>query len=400
MKAGRWILAVSAAALLCSSTATPVYAHKNLKQLIQKIWPQKFGRSKIAKSLPVPKVPNKALEAVLFSKASNRGGMNSVAPLFSPNFLRIAPRPLRPAPTEIRHAVFTLQNNPSARGKGSAFAVEIDGEIWGVTARHVLDDIGRSPYLSVPGKDGKPVFFQVQSFREGNVHGADIAIFRLPQDARAYITPLQADYTLPKANSYLQSAGFSHGNFGWFPRVGVLFASDHRILIRYEDFPIRNGYCGSPLIKNGKVVAVFSGIITEDRARSAEWLSLLSDFKGPINAFNHAVPIQWVRQLVRQGKRQSEPSGVPLKLLGKTLGFLQPDENVQSIQQLRNGRLLKTIYSYPFMDYNHLERFLEIGPNDVIRLAIQQGDRSSVRRRTFWYQWDVQSGQLTRMERR
>ena len=52
------------------------------------------------------------------------------------------------------------------------------------------------------------------------------------------------------------------------------------------------------------------------------------------------------------------------------------------------------------MDYNHLERFLDVGPEDVIRVVVQQGDRSSSKRRTFWYEWDVASGTLVRTERK
>ena len=400
MKVRRWVVVFSAAALLCCYAPAPAYAQKSIKKFIQKILaPYKKTGSRNLPSV-LPRINPKSLDAVAFSKISNRGARVSVAPLFNADVPSIAPRPLMPAPAEVRRAVFTLQYNPQTHGKGSAFAIDIDGEVWGVTARHVLDDISRSPYMSVPDENGNPLYFQVHSVREGNVHGADLAIFRIPPQALAYVSPLKPDYVLPEANTDIQSAGFSHGNFGWFSRIGVLFSSSHRILTRYEDFPIRNGYCGSPLLKDGKVIGVFAGIITADLAQSAEWFRLLSDFKTSITSFSHVVPVAWVRTLAQQGKNPNDPNGVPLKLLGHTLRILHADENVQTIQHLRDGKLIKALHSYPFMDYNHLERFLDIGPNDVIRVFVQKGDRSSSRRYVFIYEWDVQAATLKRMESR
>lgn len=387
-------------ALLCGGLLSPAaHAQKNLQQLLKKLLPAKGAQQSVEKKLLYPN--RTSLEAVAFSKTSNYHGFLTAAPLFAPNFALSTLRPLKPAPVQVRRAVFTLQYSPDSYGKGSAFAVEIDGEAWGVTARHVLDDIGRSPYISINNKRGKPIFVPVSSVREGNVHGADIAIFRIPSKLLLYITPLQPDYDLPPANTVAQSGGFSHGIFGWFNHVEVLFSSTHRILARYQDFPVRSGYCGSPFLVDGKVVGVFAGITPRSAAKTASWNNLFNGvFDTPINDFSQIVPIAWVRSLVKEARHENGPAGTPLKLLGNTLGILHADEYVQSIQQLRGGRLLKTLDAYPFMDYNHLERFLDVGPEDVIRVVVQQGDRSSSKRRTFWYEWDVASVTLVRTERK
>lgn len=384
---------------LCSGISVPVAAQPNqLQRILKKLWIKKNHAlaPQVSKELPLTR---QAMEAMISSRISNRGGWASVAPLLTPRVPHISPRPLLPPPPNIKKAVFTLQHSPQSHGKGSAFAVNIDGEIWGVTARHVLDDIGRSPFMAIPGEDGAPQFFQVFSAREGNVHGADIAIFRIPPAALKQLVPLEPDYTLPAAQAQVQSAGFSHGNFGWFARIGILFSSEHRILARYEDFPVRNGYCGSPLLKNGKAVGVFVGMILPETIQAADWLKWLSENKRvTINPFNQIVPIAWIRVLASQAKDPSLTGGVPLKLLGKTLGILHADENIHSIQQLRNGRLIKTIYSYPFLDYAHLERFLNVGPDDTIRIVVQQGDRSSIKRSTRWYEWNISSATMKKME--
>lgn len=399
MKVGRLTKFCLLAACLCFGICPAAHAQKNLQQLLKKLLPSKAAHHSVEQI--IRQASRHSLEAIAFSKISNIGAVQSAAPLFAPSFSLNALRPLKPAPVNVRRAVFTLQYSPNSHGKGSAFAVEIDGEMWGVTARHVLDDIGRAPYISVTNGQGKPVFAQVNSVREGNVHGADIAIFRIPSKLLLYITPLQPNYDLPPAHTIAQSSGFSHGIFSWFNHVEVLFSSTHRILARYQDFPVRSGYCGSPFLVDGKAAGVFAGITSGDTAKTASWNTLVSrNFNRPINDFSQIVPIAWVRHLVQENRHGRGPHGTPLKLLGHTLGILHPNEQVQSIQQLRGGRLFKTVDAYPFMDYNHLERFLDIGPEDVIRVVVQQGDRSSSNRRIFWYEWDVPSGTLTRTEKK
>lgn len=399
MKAGRLTKFCLLAAWLCCGVCPAAHAQKNLQQLLKNLLPSKATHHSVNQL--IGQVSRQSLEAVAFSKISNAGAVQSAAPLFAPSFTLSALRPLKPAPANVRRAVFTLQYSPQSHGKGSAFAVEIDGEIWGVTARHVLDDIGREPYISVTNSQGKPMFVQVYSVREGNVHGADIAVFRIPSKLLLYITPLQPDYELPPAHTIAQSSGFSYGIFSWFNHVEVLFSSEHRILARYQDFPVRSGYCGSPFLVDGKAAGVFAGITRSDVSTRASWKTLLDGvFNLPINDFSQIVPIAWVRHLVQDARHGRGPHGTPLKLLGHTIGILHPNEQVQSIQQLRGGRLFKTVDAYPFMDYKHLERFLDVGPEDVIRVVVQQGDRSSSKRRVFWYEWDVPSGKLTRTEKK
>ncbi len=373
----------------------PAYAQKQLDKILQKLssLEEKSVRSSWGRWLVKPST---TLIKASVAGLSRHRALAAVSPLFSQELPSTGPRPLLPAPTTIRKGVFTLQETPKTHGKGSAFAVMIDGTAWGVTARHVLDDIGRSPVLSVTDEQGKEKFFQVYSLREGNVHGADIALFRIPQEALAYIHPFEPDYTLPKAHSSIQSAGFSHGFFSWFPKIDVLFASDHRILTNYQDYPIRNGYCGSPLLRNGKVIGVFTGVVTPETAQKSAWYPMISPTGSiTISPFNHAVPVEWVRILVRQ---QPSSGGITLRFAGETLGLLHPDENIHSIQQLREDRLHKTFSAYPFMDYAHLERFFEIEPGDIFRIIIHKGDRSSSKRSRYWYEWNSQTHTVTRTE--
>ena len=399
----RKILVILLAAFLTGG-ATPAYAQKNLPKVLKQLFfPKKtLFASLFPRRQPLPGVNWHGLEPIAFAQLSTQQALRAAAPLFDPPASTYAPRPLLPAPKTIRQAVFTLQQSPQSHGKGSAFAVEIDGQIWGVTARHVLDDIGRSPFMALSTPDGKQQLFQVFSAREGNILGADVAIFRIPAEALPYVKPLKPDYRLPSAQETVQSAGFSHGNFGWFPQVDVLFASSHRILARYDTFPVRSGYCGSPILHRGKVLGVFVGITPNETAQKTEWFSLLSpSFSGKIHSFTRIAPMSWVRRLTLQERPGSHaPEGAPLKLFGKTVALLHPDETVQSVVLVRDGILVSKVPAYPFMNYNHLEAFLDVRPNDQITVVVQKGDRSSSQRKLLLHTLDLASGTISHKERK
>lgn len=384
---------------LLIAAASPSCAQRNLPKFFRQILSQRPIARVLREASLVPELY--PLEKMVIHQTIRQKDLMSLAPLFYPSRSITSPRPLLPAPPKIMQAVFTVQNNPNAKGKGSAFAVNINGTTWGVTARHVLDDIGRSPVLSVKDQKGNPLFFEFYPIVEGNIHGADVSLFKIPNDALPYISPLQIDDSLPMPTSIVQSAGFSHGNFGWFPSIEVLFASQHRILARYTDLPVISGYCGSPLLKNGKVIGVFVGITRINTAKQANWYRLLENsFQPPMNDFTQIVPIHWVNLLARQAQLAQQTQkhinkGVKFKALGKTIGILHSNENIHSIQQIRNGSLIKTIYAYPFMDYAHLERFFSLEPTDILRFTIQQGDRSSRKQRLFLYDFNIKTKEIS-----
>ena len=338
-------------------------------------------------------VNNRLLTVPTRSQAANTLARRLITPLLRTSVLAPAePRPLLPAPKNIRQAVFTLQHSPQTHGKGSAFAVTINGKMWGVTAKHVLNDIGREPYIELFDENGKPFYTQITTLKEGHLRGADIAIFKIPEELGKYIVPLEPDEKLPSPRHPAQSAGFSHGNFAWFTKIDVLFSSTHRILARYQDFPVLNGYCGSPLLVNGKAAGVFVGIVGNTNTQRAAWRALL-DHK-PINDFNQIVPIQWVRRLAEQAETPGQPVGTLVRVLGRPITHLTPDEAVLQIEQFRNGRVWKQIPAYPFMDYLHLERFFDIEANDKIRVVIQKNGQPGTRPAELRYDLDITTGTL------
>ncbi len=270
--------------------------------------------------------------------------------------------------------------------------------MWGVTARHVMDDVGRSPYISFPHRPEISGFTQILSVKEGNKTGADIAVFRIPPQLQPFLTPLKLSDKLPSAHEITSSAGFSRGQLQFFDKVEVLFASEHRILAGYQNFTVQSGYCGSPLIANGEAIGVFVGNTPAQTAKKASWYNILQTHQQPLQSFNSLVPASWVKQLTKEAQNPAQVAQKPIYLFENVIGALKANEFVQSIQLLRNGSLVKTLNTYPFMDYRHMERFLEVQQDDVIRVIVKQEDSASAKPRSVWYEWNSSTGSVSRTE--
>lgn len=348
----------------------------------------------------LPRVSAVSAERILKQASALRTPMQ-VAPL-----LKTPPSPfLKPQviPATIRRSVFTVQSTPSSKHKGSAFAVKIDGKVWGATARHVRDDIGTSPYMTIPGPQGEELTFPIFPAKEGCNAGVDLSLFHIPDEAQELLLPLELADELPSAHDILGSSGFAHGNFLSQPFREVLFASQHRILTRYVSFNLQeSGYCGSPLMINGKVAGVHVGSLMEEQHKMADWFN---ETLGPLNAavqdVSLAVPAFWLRHLARQaGEGAAAPQGVPLLFNGVEITRFQAHESINFIMQLRNGRVLKTLPRYPFMDFTHLENFFDILPGDSFRMEINPGSRSYSPRQKIWYEWNSDGTNVTQTVRR
>ncbi len=302
-------------------------------------------------------------------------------------------------PANIRRSVFTVQATAESKHKGSAFAVNIDGRIWGVTARHVMDDIGHTPYMTFPGKNEEPVTLLAQPSKEGSVAGADVALFEIPAQALPYLLPLELEEELPSAHTLLASSGFAHGNFLSQPKREVLFASQYRILTKYESFNAQeSGYCGSPLMSNGKVAAVHIGSMPSEKLYTAAWYSgTLGRFNGQMHSISLAVPAAWLRALARQAQGvYTAQEGAAVIFNGLEILVLQPKDSINFIMQLRNGRVLKSLPRYPFMDFAHLETFFDVLPGDVFRLEAQLGGENGITRQKYWYEWTAGENRITK----
>lgn len=82
-----------------------------------------------------------------------------------------------------------------------------------------------------------------------------------------------------------------------------------------------------------------------------------------------------------------------MKVLGRPVGILHPQEALLSVSLIRNGETKQVIAAEELTDPEHLEQFLELEENDVLRVTIipQNSDVKS----TFYYDINVSSGKVS-----
>ncbi len=300
-------------------------------------------------------------------------------------------------PEHVRRQVFQVKRSPSSHSTASAFALNINGRVWGVTAGHVMRNILLDPHMVVKNSRGKlitaPITFQHMS----NTRGSDVAIFEIPKELLPYIEVLQPADKIPAPQTVTQSPCFIQGNPFYLPSEDVLFAGPHRLLLRDQAHREVTGYCGSPVLVNGKVVAVHVGAYSLQDLQTVSWSSLLTDHNiRPQAALHVATPIQRVEELANQVETVGSltQTGTPLKVMGNVVTQVQPQEYVFSIQLLRNGMLLKSLHTHPFMNFDKLEEFFDLQENDVLRITILSPRNVSKVEGIKIYDVDISTGKV------
>jgi hypothetical protein len=139
----------------------------------------------------------------------------------------------------------------------------------------------------------------------------------------------------------------------------------------------------------GKVVGVHVGSILKSTGPAPAWEDATIGPDGlKMQEVSQVVPIQWVQRLARE-KLLSSTEKESFYINGQKIGELDTDEFVAEIMHLREGRVVKRIPPYPFLDFKHLERFLEIEPYDTVIIRVIKGDSHSLRRIARWYEWNA-----------
>ena len=293
-------------------------------------------------------------------------------------------------PAHAKRQVFQVKRSPTSHSTASAFALEINGRVWGVTAAHVMNNIRLSPHMVVENEYGKQLIAPIAYQYMGNPRGNDVAIFEIPKELLPYVDVLHPADKIPAAQTVTQSPCFIKGNPVYLPSEDILFSGPHRILLRDQAHRDMTGYCGSPVLVDGKVVGAHVGSFSLQDLKTIAWSDLLTDHNiQPKSTLHIASPIQRVEELALEFEMLSsrERVGTQLKVLGHPVTILSPQHFIHSIQLLRDGVVKKTIYSNPFMDFEKLETFFELQENDVLRVTILQ-PKNAVQR-TYLHQYDV-----------
>lgn len=303
-------------------------------------------------------------------------------------------------PDKFKHAVFEIQKSEDSRHTASAFALWVDGQVWGVAAGHVMQKIRYNPYAKLK-LDDKTIVAQIPSYKIGNIQGSDVAIFKVPDEILPYIKVLNPAQGLPDMGTATQSPSFANEAPLYLSGAKVLFAGPHRILLQDQAMQNIDGSCGSPVLVDNQVVGVRIGLYPVQFLRSVEWNSLLRESGVSLHKPLHAVsPIQNVLRLIQEKTAPQQTAGIALKVLGKPVLTMKTDERIFDIIQIRNDRQKRTIYAHPFMNFERLEDFFDLRDGDVLRITIHRMPSGAyIRGTTHTYDVNVSTGETKKLVR-
>lgn len=369
-------------ALLCICLNGSVFAQKNILGKVER---------KISKTLL-------AAQVAALSRQSNQAAYQRLQSIFRPlDVQQFQAARTHLSDKQIRQ-VFQVQKGPVARSSASAFALEIDGRVWGVTAAHAMNNIQLEPYMLVHTRRGKILSAPIAFHYMSHTRGSDVAIFEIPPELQPYVDALKPASTVPAVQTPTQSPCFVEGSPLYLPSEDILFAGPHRLLLRDQAHRYSmSGYCGSPVLAQGEVVAVHVGAFTTQDIRTSAWSTLLGTVSDELPPSLHvATPIQSVVDLARTVTQGSEyTSGTPLKVMGHWVTRLLPNEHLFSIQLWRGEVLKKTLHTHPFLNFEKLEEFLELEENDIVRLTILSPQTPGTPAAVKVYDVNVSTGEVT-----
>ena len=333
------------------------------------VWAQKNWAAGLERALARPQVSS---PVAVLSRKANAQAYKQIKGIFRPlPFNQIQAARTHLTPQQSRQ-VFQVRKGLISPSAASAFALEIDGHIWGVTAGHVMNNIKKEPYMTVQNAWGKWLAAPIEKYYITPHKGSDVAIFEIPASLAGYVEPLRPALQRPAAQTQTQSPCFVGGKPLFLPSEDVLFSGPHRLLLRDQVQRAMNGYCGSPVLVNNKVVGVHVGAYSAQEVALSKWAALWGEVSTQVPPSLHeATPVQALIDLARQTAQTSPlQTGTVLKVMGLKVATLQPNEYLFSVQQNRNGIGVRTLHTHPFMNFEKLEEFFDLQNGDWLRLTV------------------------------
>jgi hypothetical protein len=284
----------------------------------------------------------------------------------------------------------------------SGFAIQVNDKVLGLTAAHVAKNISEDPFLKVKTSDGKFVTAPIEKWYIGNRHGLDIAVFEIPEEVKNLVTVLKPSKELLEAGSTVQINGFNRGHSIQIPQENILFSSPQRYLVQHSHPRERTGMCGSPLLNpvTGEVLGMYIGYDSLKDLRNRDWFyQMPNEVQHNFTDLHFAVPIQnavSIAQAFQAGNARA--ATIEMKVLGKPVGLLHPDEYIYTVKLIRNGVVLETIYNNVFLNPGKLEEFFELKENDVLSIMVDRPQKTGTPAVEIIYDINVSTGEVTRRE--
>lgn len=265
----------------------------------------------------------------------------------------------------IRYGVFqVLDETLQPIGTGFVFVrPNGSGQIWAAAAAHLTKQVGEkiSVKLYIGGESYISAVFTVKARGSVGFHNPDMVLLEVPDWVKKYTKPLEVDTRPVRKGDMVDSYGF-HG-----PQIGkqliktagrkILDVQYWRIMTTYN-YGTKDGYaqgaCGSPVIRDGKVVGLHVGSY--------------------FGRYSYVLDFARASKLLFE---EMEKSGAgfsrDVRVNGQTVLKLTLAQRVSDVAIFRGGKKVDDICitrHFEPVDYLHLEKTLHILPGDELRFRI------------------------------
>lgn len=312
----------------------------------------------------------KSINAV--SQRTNAALYKRLSALFTPPTLPFVPSKPQ-LPDMVKPITFRVQAGPVIHGTASAFAIERNGHLFGVTAAHVMENIEPHPFMTVQTESGEFEAIPISKWRRGNPFNSDVAVFEIPEQAQPYVQPLPISDAPLAAQQQVSIAGWARNEPLWLPQEEVLFVGAQHAFIRNTAGQSLTGMCGSPIMIDGKVAGLYVGFTKGEQGFLRQgWVKLLNVVSSdPLPPLHQMSIIEQINPLIESLENDTqEAPGTLLRVMGYPVTILGVEDQLVNIRQTRRGVPIKDIYTGPLADPEHLEQFLNITDNDVVSISI------------------------------
>jgi hypothetical protein len=234
-----------------------------------------------------------------------------------------------------------------------------------------------------------------------NEHNLDITVSYIPDKLKPFITPLDPAEELAEIGTAVNISGFADEVPFLLPEETVLTASPLRYVIQMRNPLMLGGACGSAITDSvtGKLLAMERDF--SYNAQLAEWFKFLpEEAKKNLTNVHFAVPIQNAVAVSRAFITGDDKlAAIEMKVLGRPVALLYPNEHLSSVLLMRNGFVKQTVHFNPFLKPQKLEEFFELEPNDVLRIIVEEPATITKKARTIYYDTNVSTGKVTSFTR-